>query len=81
MAAANSGTIFLGTLGGLVGATALFYGITVSQPFGAYTPPDQNSQWQMKSEDRMVEGRWVQISHQLHASTVADAASTITIRE
>lgn len=62
MAAANSGTVLLGTLGGIAGATAMFYGLTLAQPFGAYTPPDQNEAWQVKSEDRMIEGKWVRCS-------------------
>lgn len=58
MAAANGGTVLAGIFGGIVGATGLFYGLTVAQPFGAYTPPDQNEAWQVKTEDLMVEGKW-----------------------
>jgi hypothetical protein len=59
MAAVNGGSVLLGVAGGMVAATAMFYGITLSQPFGAYTPVDQNEAWQVKTEDLQRDGKWV----------------------
>jgi hypothetical protein len=62
MAAVNGGNVMLGIAGGMAAATAMFYGITISQPFGAYTPVDQNEAWKVKTEDLMMEGKWVRSS-------------------
>lgn len=59
MAASNPATVFFGVLGGLAGAAAMFYSVASGAIFPRYTPPDQNDAWQTKSEDLMVEGKWV----------------------
>lgn len=51
--------VFAGTLAGLVGASAMFYVVTVMKVFGGETPIDQNDAWQLKSRDLMVDGKWV----------------------
>lgn len=79
MAATNGGTVLLGTLGGIAGATAMFYGLTVAQPFGAYTPPDQNEAWQVKSEDRMIEGKWVRCSLSHCTAGLINVIATVMI--
>ena len=59
---ANFGSVFMGTIAGMVGAGAMFYGITLRQAFGGTTPVDQDEAWQVKSEDLMMEGKWVRFS-------------------
>lgn len=55
----NFGTVLAGTVGGVVSAAAAFYCISIRQAFGGVTPIDQNKSWQLKSEDTMLEGKWV----------------------
>lgn len=56
---ANFGSVFMGTIAGMVGAGVVFYGITVRQALGGTTPVDSDETWQVKSEDMMIEGKWV----------------------
>lgn len=55
---ASFGSVITGIAGGLAASTALFYTITVSQIFGGTTPIDQNTQWQTKTEDLQLDGKW-----------------------
>jgi energy-converting hydrogenase Eha subunit G len=56
---ANFGTVLSGTVGGMAAAGAAFYLISIKRAFGGTKPVDQNERWQVKTEDMMVEGKWV----------------------
>jgi hypothetical protein len=57
---ASFGPVFIGTIGGMVGASVAFYAITVRQAFGGTTPiAGVDTVWQTKSEDLQMDGQWV----------------------
>jgi hypothetical protein len=55
------GSVFAGTIGGMVAAAGAFYFITIRQAFGGANPVDQNDAWQVKTEDLQLDGKWVRV--------------------
>jgi hypothetical protein len=68
----NFGAVFSGTLAGIVGAYAAFYTVTKLKLFGGTTPIDQNDAWQVKSEDLMIDGKWVRLLGSVRSEAIGD---------